>query len=387
MVDGAQLRYSGKAGRVVRTDGFTDVFVIGGGPAGLAAAIAVRQKGLSAIVADGCEPPIDKPCGEGLLPGTREVLAHLGIFADDLGGHPFRGIRFVQRNDQVAAVFPKGRGIGIRRTILHDRLVKRAQDRGVQFLWNTPVSGIVEAGAETSRGLVKAKWIVGADGSGSRVRRWRGLDVNQVRSFRHATRRHYIVRPWSEFMEIYWGERAQAYVTPISSEEICVVVTATCSADADFDGALRNWPRLQERLASAELGSRERGAITFMHRLRRVVNGNTALVGDSSGSVDAITGEGLRLCFRQALALADAMEAGDLRRYESAHRKLALRPTRMCKLILMLTRNGRLRERAIRSMTAKPEIFGKLLAMHVGDSTTAQVVSAGLQLGWQFLAS
>src|SRR5271167_3406745 len=366
---GLRNRYSGKAGRVVGTGGFTDVFVIGGGPAGLAAAIAASQKGLSAIVADGSEPPIDKPCGEGLLPGTQAVLRNLGVCADDLGGHPFRGIRFVQRNDQVAAVFPKGRGIGIRRTILHARLVKRAQDCGVQFLWNTPVSGIVEDGAQTSRGLVKAKWIVGADGSGSRVRRWRGLDVNQVRSFRYAKRRHYVVRPWSEFMEIYWGERAQAYVTPISNQEVCIIVMAGCTADADFDAALRNWPRLQERLVSAELGSRERGAITFMHRLRRVVDGNAALVGDSSGSVDAITGEGLRLCFRQALALADAMEAGDLRRYERAHRKLALRPTRMGNLLLLLARNGLLRERAIRSMAGKPEVFGKLLAMHVGDST------------------
>jgi flavin-dependent dehydrogenase len=41
----------------VATVGATDVFVIGGGPAGLAAAIAARQKGLRAIVADGSAPP------------------------------------------------------------------------------------------------------------------------------------------------------------------------------------------------------------------------------------------------------------------------------------------------------------------------------------------
>ena len=88
----------------------TDVFVIGGGPAGLAAAIAARQKGLHAIVADGSEPPIDKPCGEGLLPETQAALRDLGISADDLGGYPLRGIRFVRRRDQVAAAFPQGEG-------------------------------------------------------------------------------------------------------------------------------------------------------------------------------------------------------------------------------------------------------------------------------------
>lgn len=61
----------------------TDVLVIGGGPAGLAAAMAIRKKRFSAIVVDGAKPPIDKACGGGLLPGTldrvgRENVALLG---------------------------------------------------------------------------------------------------------------------------------------------------------------------------------------------------------------------------------------------------------------------------------------------------------------------
>ena len=46
----------------------TDVFVIGGGPAGLAAAIAARRRGLDVTVADCSVPPIDKACGEGIMP-------------------------------------------------------------------------------------------------------------------------------------------------------------------------------------------------------------------------------------------------------------------------------------------------------------------------------
>ena len=44
-----------------------DVFVVGGGPAGLVTAIAARQQGFSVMVADGSDHPIDKPCGEGLI--------------------------------------------------------------------------------------------------------------------------------------------------------------------------------------------------------------------------------------------------------------------------------------------------------------------------------
>ena len=57
-------------------------------------------------------------------------------------------------------------------------------------------------------------------------------------------------------------------------------------------------------------------------RLRHVTSGNIALIGDASGSVDAITGEGLALCFRQALELAHALRVEDLDLYERAHARL-----------------------------------------------------------------
>ena len=57
----------------------TDVFVIGGGPAGLAAAIAARQLGFRVVVADGAKPPIDKACGEALMPDALKALERLGV--------------------------------------------------------------------------------------------------------------------------------------------------------------------------------------------------------------------------------------------------------------------------------------------------------------------
>jgi len=59
--------------------GKTEVFVVGGGPAGLAAAIAARQRGFEVVVADSAQPPIDKACGEGLMPDGVAALARLGV--------------------------------------------------------------------------------------------------------------------------------------------------------------------------------------------------------------------------------------------------------------------------------------------------------------------
>jgi len=365
----------------------TDVFVIGGGPAGLAAAIAARQRGMTVTVADGAEPPIDKACGEGLMPETLETLAELGVEILPDAGYRFRGIRFLHNDAQVAADLPQGRGLGIRRTILHQWLIARAEECGARLLWQTPISGITREGVQLPHEFVSSRWIVGADGSGSRVRRWSGLDSAKRQRQRYATRRHYAVRPWAEHVEFYWGCGAQAYVTPIGREEVCVVVMAEAPETADFDLFSQRFPRLAAHLENAQLAGRERGAVTLMHSLRAVHSGNVALVGDASGGVDAITGEGLRLAFRQAMVLAEAMEQGNLHGYARVHRKLARKPMLMGDLMLMLGRNDRLAGRVIGMFARRPQLFSRFMEVHTGEPALGDWLSVGARFGWRFLTT
>jgi menaquinone-9 beta-reductase len=365
----------------------TDVFVIGGGPAGLAAAIAARRKGFTVTVADGTEPPIDKACGEGMMPDAGVALKELGVELPAGLGYRFRGIRFRQSDAQFAADFAEGQGIGVRRTLLHACLLQAADKSGVKLLWKTPVIGIDSEGVQLNRGTAASRWIVAADGGFSRVRLWCGLDTTSKRACRLACRRHYRVRPWTDYIEVYWGHRAQAYVTSTSAEEVCIVTIGESSEEADFGRVLDVLPELSERLEGAELTSRERGAMTATRSLAQVWRGNVAFIGDASGGVDAITGEGLRLAFRQAQELAEAMSAGDLCGYGRAHRKLMRRPLQMSRLMLQLGRHDRLRSRIFRVLSSKPELFARLLAVHVGQATPGDTVAAGAQLAWQLLAS
>ncbi|MGB8323358.1 MAG: NAD(P)/FAD-dependent oxidoreductase [Candidatus Acidiferrum sp.] len=364
----------------------TDVFVVGGGPAGLATAIAARQQGFEVTLADGAAPPIEKPCGEGMMPEALGALRALGVEISPAEGFRFRGICFAQENVRVCADFPDGLGIGLRRPLLHERLAARAEESGVRMLWKTPVTGIDESGVQLSNRRIRARWIVGTDGQGSRVRRWAGLDQKAHCKQRYATRRHYRVRPWSEYMEIHWGATAQAYVTPIGEKEVCVVMIAERPEYAAFDRAIEELPALGNKLAGAELSSRERGALTMMRTLRQVQRGNVALVGDASGGVDAITGEGLRLTFQQAFALADAMKQGDLPGYEKAHRQIMRRTMLMGNLMLWLGRNPAIRGRVLRALHGKPELFAGLVATHLGHASAKEVLINGANLGWRLLA-
>jgi menaquinone-9 beta-reductase len=364
----------------------TDVFVVGGGPAGLATAIAVREQGLNVRLADGSAPPIEKPCGEGMSPETLVALRDLGVKFGANDGVPFRGIAFSQPDARVSADFPQGPGLGMRRITLHARLVARAEDCGVNLLWRTPVTGVKGDEVQTADGTMRARWIIGADGPGSRVRQWIGIPTRRIEK-RYAARRHFKIAPWSNYVEIHWGQRAQAYVTPVADNETSIVILAGRSEDADFDRGISEFPEIASRIASAQLASRERGAVTSQHELGAVCRGNVALVGDASGGVDAITGDGIRLAVLQARALADAIVANDLAVYERAHRKLAKAPTRAGNLLLLLDRNPRLRARVLLAMQSEPELFAAMLASHVGKGTRIKLAATSAQLGWRLLAT
>lgn len=359
--------------------------MVGGGPAGLAAAIAARQYGLEVVVADGSRPPIDKPCGEGLMPDGCAALAQLGISVPAEESHPFRGIRFVSGGLSIDASFPGASGIGMRRTALHRAMIERAQAAGVSLLWQTPVTGLHSEGVLLGKELIRSRWIVGADGGSSLVRRWARLDHFRTDRTRFAFRRHYRLAPWSDFMELHWGAGCQIYITPVASDEICVAL-ASGDPHLRLDAALAEFPEITSRLRGAATSSPERGAISSTRKLQQVYRGRVALVGDASGTVDAITGEGLCLTFRQAQVLAECFAHGDLRRYQRQHRALTRHPAMMARLMLALDWKTSFRQRVMRAFHSDPELFRRMVAMHAGSLSPLAAAANGVSLGWRLCA-
>lgn len=354
----------------------SDVVVVGAGPVGLAAAIGLAERGLGVRVIDKRRPPIDKACGEGIMPAGVEALKRLGVDPVAAGGRRFHGIRYVDGEHRAEGRFPERSGVAIRRTALEQALLERARRAGVELELGLVVRGLEAGGVRTDAGPRRARWIVGADGLRSRVRRWSGLERG-ARGGRFGVRRHYAVEPWSDLVEVRWIDSCEAYITPVGHGEIGVAMLWE-GEKGGFDDHLRRFPLLAARLAGAERSSGDRGAGPLEQRVRAVVRDRVALVGDASGYIDALTGEGLSIGFLQAEALAEAVRRGDLGLYARAHRRIGRWPGLLTRALLAVERRPTVRRRLMKALAAEPHLFARLLEIHAGARRPSRIGLATL---------
>ncbi len=359
--------------------------MIGAGPAGIATAIASSLKGLRVTVIDARKPPIDKPCGEGLLPEAVKALGQLGVKLDSNLLFRFSGFHFLDETSSASAQIPAGDAFGVRRTVFHRLLIDRALELGVNFLWGTRVVRLEPRGTETSSGMIRSKWLVGADGSRSTVRRVARLERGGCARFRFGFRRHFEIAPWTDCVEVHWGDRCQLVVTPTGAREVCVALF-TSDSRLRLDRALDRFPGACRHIRGAQPRSLEAGTPTLLGRARPVSRGRIALVGDASCTVDGVAGQGLSLAFQQALQLADALSREDLSRYAAAHARIARMPVRVTRLLLAMNSSSLLRRKVLRLFAAKPTLFAKMISLHTGaPSSGALGAAAMLDLGWRVM--
>ncbi|WP_117210233.1 NAD(P)/FAD-dependent oxidoreductase [Allorhizocola rhizosphaerae] len=317
-----------------------DVLVVGGGPAGLAAARFAALSGLSAMVAEPRQAPVDKACGEGIMPGGLASLRTLGLSLD---GVPFHGIAYVDGSSSVVARFANGPGLGVRRTALHCSL-----SAGVECVPVRVTS--LEQGPDWVRaGGITARWLIAADGLHSTVRRCVGVQSFAGTPRRYGLRAHWNARPWSEFVEVWWSRLGEAYVTPVAPDVVGVAILSASRAWLDA------FPGLEDRLGK-RIGS-VRGAGPLRQVVSRRVAGRVLFVGDSAGYEDALTGEGISLAVKQARAAIASIADGDPARYERDWQRIT-REYRMLTRGLVVATRFPVARKAIVPLSARlPSVF------------------------------
>lgn len=354
------------------------IAVVGGGPIGLATAITLSQRGAEVEVFEARRPPFDKPCGEGILPDGWARLTALGV---EPAGHHLGGIRYRAPALVVDAPFPAGSGRGVRRLELHHQLVAKASQQGVVLRWGQRVERATPAGdLETAGGTERFDLVVAADGLRSRLRHQVRLARPARALERFGVRAHFHLAPLDDRVEVWWGARTEAYITPLAADTVGVALLSDVQP-LRFEERLQTFPELAQRLRGAERVGPVLGTGPLEQRVHRRVAGRVVLIGDAAGYLDAITGEGISLGLHQIELLVAALESDDLGGYDRWVAAATRRADLAARLWLATARRPALRRRALAGLARDPGTFTGLLAAHVEGRRPRSADLARLVIG------
>ncbi|HEU4337230.1 MAG TPA: monooxygenase [Nocardioides sp.] len=329
-----------------------DVVVAGGGPVGLAAALHAHRAGLSVVVREPRTGPIDKACGEGLMPGAVAELSALGVHPQ---GRELSGIRYLDGDADgpgATARFAHGPGRGVRRTVLHDALAERVSAARIE-VDPRPVTRVDDAGDHLLVDGEPTRHLVAADGLHSPVRRLVGLDAPVAGRRRFGLRCHVQQAPWSSYVEVHWSRRAEAYVTPVDDDLVGVAVLG--EAGSRFEELIEDFPLLQQRLTGPR--TRVMGAGPLRQRARARSAGRVLLVGDAAGYVDALTGEGIALGLAQSRVAVACIAEGRTDRYDRLAGRLGRRHELLTHALLRATAHAAVRRQLVPAASRAPWLF------------------------------
>lgn len=345
-----------------------DLLVVGAGPSGLAAAMHARLQGMRVRVLDYRENPIDKACGEGVMPGGVRLLQQMGV--NPIRYRPFQGIRYIDGQRTAEGLFPHGTGWGVRRTVLHEALLQRAAEMDVT-LSRHRVQHLQQDAHGVRVDDYRAPFLIAADGLGSPIRKQLGMQLDTRWPNRYGLRQHFEVEPWTDFVEVHWARDAEAYVTPVDDKLVGVALlfgdqfrermraAAGREEGSFYRRALGAFPSLEARCGTG--ASRVCGAGPFATRASSQVCGRVLLAGDAAGYLDPLTGEGIKLGMRSAVAAVEAILQGDTASYPRAWNKITRHYRWGTGSLLLLRRRESLRRLIVPALNAVPPLFGALL--------------------------
>ena len=368
------------------------VIVVGGGPVGSVLTLLLSRRGIPVYLVD-AGASFSKICGEGILPAGWEVLASLGIDDRLVERSPIRGLKYRLQTRgvwQEMSAGLQGRAFGVERAHLLGVLREAvAREPGVTVFDNTRFRdfSFTSDGVEVTlsggrQDVLTGSLLIGADGLHSVVRRKCGLQSELKSTYRRwGTRCYFRSQERRSAVEVTLGRGVESYLTPLGGDLYGLAFLWSphmLGRPLPGEGSLverllRFFPEgLQDRLPTPSTpfsaGEKAIGPLQQLTTRPLHSSGRVALVGDAAGYFDALTGEGLCLGFRQAAALADCIERGNLVSYPGQHKEIKRRHQAVVSGLLWLIHQPALRERVFGALAASPDQFQRVIGFAVEEA-------------------
>lgn len=290
------------------------IAIIGGGPVGLYLANKLSEQNILITIFEKKTWPVDKVCGQGVMPSGVERLQEIGVKLTSENSYPFAGIRYIDDKISLRGDLAK-KALGIERSVLSTELLKILTTRAhISMLENVSVTDIVQIPNQqieirTSEDVYHFDYAFCCDGMHSPTRDQLGLTKTRSGIARLGARIHYDISPWDDTVQVYWSQGLEAYVTPVSSTKI--EVAYLWYEDAIEKGALleerllKHFPDLESKLDPAKKLSDFKAYGPFKKYSAKVNKGNVYFIGDAFHFKDGITGEGVSLGFKASDIIAE----------------------------------------------------------------------------------
>ncbi|HEY8923927.1 MAG TPA: FAD-dependent monooxygenase [Polyangia bacterium] len=374
-----------------------DVVVVGGGPAGTAAAILLGRQGYAVRLFEARRLPLDKPCGEGIMPAGAAVLDRLGLRAA-VGGRQVDGVRYHGFGRTVEASFARAGappGLAQRRRLLDAALWRAASETpGVLVEDRSPVDDVIVSegrviGVRVRGREQRCRLVIGADGAASRVRHLLELDGPALRRARAGVRAHYALAPSARrepaaMIEVYLGEGRELYTTPLPGHELLIAVLGSPSAlrggRAALDALVGGEPHLSARVTRIPAGEPWRGRAGLAHVARAGWRPGAVLLGDAAFTLDPLTANGISQALVSAEMLAQhgaELLSGDSGRadralavFDRGRWREARARRQLTRILVALVRRRLLARGTLAVMQAAPRLMHLLLGIAAGASRT-----------------
>ncbi|MBI8990007.1 geranylgeranyl reductase family protein [Corynebacterium meridianum] len=314
----------------------TDVLVVGGGPAGAAAAIHAANRGFSVLLVDAARFPRDKTCGDGLTPRAMHQLQLLGLGPEIAGGYRSRGLKLHGFGGDVTAPWPPsafGReGSAMRRTELDTLLFERARaTAGVTVREQCPAVDLsirrgrldsVTLGTPDGERVIRCATVIVADGVRSPFGKLLGRVWHRGEVYGIAARA-YCTTPFSdeEWIHSHLELRDRAgvaqpgygWIFPLADGHVnigCGALSTTARpAKVNTKKLLSHYAGLQREEWHLGPETDVAGALLPMGgAVSGVAGPNWMLIGDAAACVNPLNGEGIDYGLETARLAAELID-------------------------------------------------------------------------------